>query len=113
MICEILEDEGLEMIACDTARSALACILDELPDLVLLDVQMPMMDGIDVFLRMRADPVTASIPVIFLTANDHMVRARVPDYTARDAVLLPKPFDTAVLIALVKQQLSRILPGQD
>jgi CheY-like chemotaxis protein len=59
--------------------------------------------GIEVFLQLRADPLTAAIPVMFLTANPSIVKVHLPDYAARNAALLPKPFNITVLNALVQR----------
>src|ERR1700722_599005 len=64
-----LEREGLEVVAAYNGRDGLALIKREKPDLVLLDVMMPDMDGIEVCQRMQADEETRPIPVIFITAR--------------------------------------------
>lgn len=101
IICAILEDEGLRAVPAPAGRDVFPLILRELPDIAILDVQMPLVDGIELFHQLRANPQTAAIPVIFLTANEHIVPRRVPDYQARGAIVLPKPFDVMTLLALV------------
>ena len=66
---------------------------------------MPCVDGIEVFQQMRAEPSTANIPVIFFTANSHILKERLPNYQELGATLLPKPFDIAKLIDLVEETL--------
>ncbi len=51
---------------------------------------------------MRADPATVAIPVIFFTANAHVLERRLPTFRGMGASLLPKPFDVDKLIALVE-----------
>ena len=51
---------------------------------------------------MRAHPQTTTTPVIFLTANSHLVSQRVPNYREQNATLLPKPFDVVAFIDLVQ-----------
>ena len=71
------------------------------PDVVILDVMMPGMDGPEVLARMRADPGTADIPVIFMTAKGR--QADVESYRARGAVgVILKPFDPVHLAADVR-----------
>ena len=67
LVNEILGQEYELIIAVDGAE-ALALARAELPDLILLDVMMPELDGLEVCRRLKADPETAGIPVIFLTA---------------------------------------------
>ncbi len=102
VVCEVLEDEDIPAVPCEHGTKALKCIYREQPSLVVLDVQMPGMDGIQIFQQMRAHPQTTATPVIFLTANSHLVSQRVPDYREQNATLLPKPFDVVVLLDLVQ-----------
>jgi DNA-binding response OmpR family regulator len=101
LVCEALEYDGFKAVVCDHGNKALGCIYKEQPSLVLLDVQMPGMDGIQIFEQMRAHPLTATTPVIFFTANSQRVTERVPNYRERNAALLPKPFDVLELFELV------------
>ncbi len=89
-------------MSCAHGNAALACIYKEQPSLVVLDVQMPGIDGIQIFEAMRANPQTATTPVILFTANSHVVRQRLPNYQEQNAVLLPKPFDIVTFIDLVQ-----------
>ncbi len=102
VVCEVLEDEDIPVVPCEHGTRALCCIYQEQPSLVVLDVQMPGMDGIQIFQQMRAHPQTTTTPVIFLTANSHLVSQRVPNYREQNATLLPKPFDVVVLLDLVQ-----------
>ena len=102
IVCEVLEEEDIRAVACDHGNKALGCIYREQPSLVVLDVQMPGMDGIQIFQHMRIQPLTAATPVIFLTANSHIVSERLPNYREQNAKLLPKPFDIATFLDLVR-----------
>jgi DNA-binding response OmpR family regulator len=66
---EELEDEGVEILTAADGAEALALVRSERPDLVLLDVMMPKMDGFEVCRRLREDPDNATTRVIFLTAK--------------------------------------------
>jgi CheY-like chemotaxis protein len=103
VVCDALDYFGISVVACEHGLKALECIYKEQPSLVLLDVHMPGMDGIQIFEQMRANPLTATTPVIFFTANSQSVTERVPTYQEQNAVLLPKPFDVAKLIELVRR----------
>jgi DNA-binding response OmpR family regulator len=108
LVCTVLEEEGMIALSCPYGTAAYFCIRRARPNLAILDVHMPAVDGVEIFHTMRSTPETAAIPVIFLTANDQILRTRIPDYPAQNAVLLPKPFHVITLAALVK----RILEGQ-
>ncbi len=105
VVREALGDEGLRTLACAHGAEAHACIRQERPYLVILDLQMPMVDGVEVFQQMRADPATAATPVIFLTANAHILEQRLPNYQELGAQLLRKPFNIDDLI----EAISRVL----
>jgi len=94
--------EGFQVEVARDGAQALDKALDLQPDLVLLDVRMPVIDGFAVCARLRADPRGAAIPVILLTADiavsaDHQ-RAR--EVGADDFVV--KPFDPGDLMARVR-----------
>ena len=102
LVCDTLEDAGIDVIPCEHGSKAYACIKQERPRVVILDIQMPVVDGIQVFELMRADPATAAIPVVFFTANAHILRQRLPNYTTMNAQFLPKPFNVAALVTAVE-----------
>ena len=86
---EALEDEGYEVVtAVDGA--ALPVAHDLHPSVILLDAAMPGMDGLEVSRRLRADPVTALIPIIAMSAQ-HNLEAAVARMPVNDR--LPKPFE--------------------
>jgi CheY-like chemotaxis protein len=64
-----LEREGMTVATSYSGREALDLVKADRPDLILLDVMMPEMDGIEVCQRLQADPGTKAIPVIFITAR--------------------------------------------
>ncbi|HSA92348.1 MAG TPA: response regulator [Terriglobales bacterium] len=68
LIRDVLEADGCEVIEADNGQEALHKLREILPHLVLLDVQMPELDGYAVLNRLRADPQLARLPVIALTA---------------------------------------------
>ncbi|MCX7987134.1 MAG: response regulator [Bacteroidales bacterium] len=65
----ILSDEGYAVVVCEQAKNALKTIQKEKPDLIILDLMMPGMDGFDLLLNMKKEGDLANIPVIMLTAN--------------------------------------------
>jgi DNA-binding response OmpR family regulator len=69
-----LEDEGYEVLTARNGKEAISLAFDRLPDLILLDVAMPGLDGYEVTRRLRAEESTRGTPVVLLTA-----RAQVKD----------------------------------
>jgi len=66
---DILRFKGYRVTEATTGEDAVASAASEPPDLVLMDIQLPGIDGIEAFRRIRSDPKTAKIPVVALTAS--------------------------------------------
>ena len=107
---DYLEQE-LEDLECDTVsaangQEALAQVAAESPDLVLLDIMMPIMDGFEVLARLKADSATRDIPVIIISAmSDLPSVVRGIKHGAED--YLPKPFDPVLLQARIGASLDK------
>ena len=92
---------GFEVCACSSGAEALDAASRFAPDLILLDVMMPGMDGIATLERLRGDPRTAFIPVVFMTAKAMPSEvARLRAMGAADVLL--KPFDPMTLPITLK-----------
>jgi CheY-like chemotaxis protein len=92
---------GFEVLLCGNGQEALDKVQGFAPDLILLDVMMPGMDGPTALRHLRADPATAAIPVIFLTAKVQPLE--VTQYKALGALdVIAKPFDPMTLAAQVR-----------
>jgi adenylate cyclase len=104
LVYDLLTMEGYRILTAYNGQEALDRIRQSLPDLVLLDLNMPLLDGYEVCERLKADPATAEIPVLMLTAwaePDHRVkglRLGAEDY-------LTKPFDYRELVARIQTRL--------
>jgi putative two-component system response regulator len=97
----ILSVEGYEVLEADSGLSALEAVSQGQPDLILLDIMMPGMDGFEVCCQLKQDEQTRLIPVIFITAlNDRQARIRGIEAGGDD--FLTKPFDRLELAARVK-----------
>jgi diguanylate cyclase (GGDEF)-like protein len=105
-IASNLRIEGFDVLVAYDGIEALDLITDTLPDLALVDVMMPKMDGIEVVRRLRAAASTASLPVIMLTAKT-LPTDKVIGLTAGADDYMIKPFDTLELVARVKSTLRR------
>lgn len=97
----LLSVEGYDVLEAENGMAALDCVIDLNPDLILLDVMMPGMDGYEVCRRLKQDEQTRLIPIVFVTAlNDR--RARLKGIEAGGDDFLSKPFDQLELSARVK-----------
>ena len=100
---KMLEPMGQVRFA-NAGRPALDLMREQLPDLVLLDAEMPDMDGYAVCQAMKADPELERIPVIFVTAHDD-VESEIRGLTAGAADFISKPVNEPILLARVQTQL--------
>jgi CheY-like chemotaxis protein len=96
----MLEMEGYTVLDATDGREALTSIRSKKPALVLLDVRMPKMSGLDVLARLRQEPATASIPVIMLSVVT--TYPEVQQALDQGAIAyLPKPFELREMVRLV------------
>ena len=102
----MLERQGYKIIAADSGPQALEVLKKETPDLILLDVMMPGMDGYEVARRIRSNPATENIPIIMFTAKGQ-VEDKVTGLEAGADVYLTKPTQPRELFAQVKVLLAR------
>jgi DNA-binding response OmpR family regulator len=98
--------EGYRVLIARDGLEALDMVAAEVPDLVLLDVMLPGVDGVEVTRQLRADSRTSTLPVIMLTAKT-MTADRVLGLTTGADDYIIKPFDTLELVARVKSTLRR------
>jgi len=99
----VLAPNGFEVVTAATGEEALLKVLQEKPDLVLLDIMLPGIDGYEVCRRLRADQKTAFLPVVMVTASGLPEKAKAIEAGADDFV--PRPFDQVELIARVRSRL--------
>ncbi len=102
-----LTKEGYRVISAGNGLSALELAAAEKPDLYILDIMLPGLDGLEVCRRLRSFPVTAAAPVIFLSArNEEMDKVLGLELGADDYMV--KPFSVRELIARVRAMLRRL-----
>ncbi len=112
LLCRVnLEAEGMQVLEAADGPSGLEKARAEAPDVVLLDVMMPGLDGWRVAEELLDDPRTAGIPIVFLTARAELRdRARGIDLGGIDYVT--KPFNPVELAPLVRNLLARVELGE-
>jgi DNA-binding response OmpR family regulator len=112
LLCRVnLEAEDMGVLEAADGPSGLALARAELPDIVLLDVMMPGLDGWGVAEQLLADEETSGIPIIFLTARaEFRDRARGLDIGGVDYIT--KPFNPVELAPLVRGLLERLRRGE-
>ena len=112
LLCRVnLEAEGMDVLEAADGPSGLAKAKAEKPDVVLLDVMMPGLDGWRVAEELLDDPATSSIPIVFLTARaDLRDRARGMDLGGLDYIT--KPFNPVELADAIRALLARVERGE-
>src|SRR4051812_23196198 len=104
LVAEVLTAEGYEVRAADGGSLALASLGVSRPDLILLDIRMPGMDGFEVCRRIKENVETRDVPLIFLSAsNDFAERVKGLQLGALDYI--SKPFQRDELLARVRTHL--------
>lgn len=111
LLSTILDARGYETRKATNGRMALMAIAVTKPDLILLDVRMPEMTGYEVCQRLKADPETAHIPIIFLSVGDE-VADKVEAFRVGGADYITKPFHGEEVFARVQHQL-HIITAQE
>ena len=101
-----LSIEGFDVEVVHDGAEALRRATEDPPDLIVLDVMMPIYDGVEVVRRLRAQAATAAIPVVMLTAKS-LSADKVVGLTAGADDYIVKPFDTLELVARVRTTLRR------
>ncbi|MDP3073214.1 MAG: response regulator [Opitutaceae bacterium] len=99
-----LEREGIRVNAANSGAAALEAVKQERPDVILLDVMMPDMDGLEVCQRLQANEATRGIPVIFITASAGKEN-RIEGLTSGAVDYITKPIDLDETLARVQTQL--------
>jgi DNA-binding response OmpR family regulator len=99
----ILSRKGYDVIGANSGREGLDAIRQKLPDLVLLDLMMPDMDGWDVYQQMKSVEATRDIPVIVITAKAQSIDKVLGLHIAKVDDYISKPFSPQELVESVEK----------
>lgn len=103
----ILGRRGFEVVGADGGKAALGVVREENPDLILLDLMMPDMDGWEVYQQLKADSALSEIPVIVVTAKAQSIDKVLGLHIAKVDDYISKPFSPQELMDSVDQVLNR------
>lgn len=104
----ILSRKGFQVVGAMGGREGLEAIKREKPDLVLLDLMMPDMDGWEVYQKMKAEEATKAIPVIVVTAKAQSIDKVLGLHIAKVDDYITKPFGPQELLESVEKVLARL-----
>ncbi len=100
ILSRMLKERGYRVRPAANGRHALKSVAARLPDLILLDVKMPVMDGYEVCRRLKSDAHSRHVPVIFISALDETAK-KVEGFAAGGVDYITKPFDTEEVLSRV------------
>jgi len=100
----VLQQEGYKINGAKEGLQALKIAAKVIPDLILLDVMMPEVDGFEICQRLKGNPATKDIPIIFLTAKDQL-EDMVRGFQVGAADYITKPFNTLELLVRIRTHL--------
>jgi len=102
-----LEANNYSVVSAADGEEALKVFAREKPDLVLLDILMPKIDGFKVCQMLKKDPACTNVPIIMLTAKDRMDDIKSAKESGANAYII-KPFDASDLLLDIKDQLDKV-----
>jgi two-component system, cell cycle response regulator DivK len=102
IIRDMLAPTDYEIIEAEDGEQALAAVAKERPDLILMDIQLPVMDGYEATRRIKADPALRSIPIIAVTSYALSGEEKKARAAGCDEYV-PKPFSPRQLLAKIRQ----------
>jgi CheY-like chemotaxis protein len=105
-MARMLENAGYTAAQAYTGREAIEAAAQK-PDLLLLDLQLPDMDGFDVARRLRNDPLTAAIPIIFMSASEPGAAAKLEHAQVQSSGFIIQPVEPERLLAIVQGALGQ------
>jgi two-component system, sensor histidine kinase and response regulator len=104
LLTRILRQQGYSVYCATSGAMALVSVQTTLPDLILLDIRMPEMDGYEVCRILKADPKTCAVPIIFLSALDEAID-KVEAFAVGGVDYITKPFQVEEVLVRINHQL--------
>ena len=105
LLSKILEQQGARVIFAATGKSALRKVMCDLPDLILLDIHLPDLNGYQLCRQLKQNPTVASIPIVFLSGLENTA-SKVKAFEMGGQDYITKPFHPQEVIMRVRQQLT-------
>ena len=106
LFADLLDAAGHEVIQAHSAEEGIALAAETVPDLILMDVALPGMDGLEATRRLRADPAVSSVPVVAVTSYA-MEGDQAKAMAAGCAGYITKPIDTRTFVSTVEKYVAR------
>lgn len=103
---QTLEGEAVKILTADSGEAALKKIQKRAPDLILSDVRMPMMNGFDLFMKVKDDPKLKDVPYIFMSSIDDFDAKRTAKEIGADGYI-EKPFDSEKIRSIVNDLITK------
>jgi two-component system cell cycle response regulator DivK len=101
---DLLESAGYDMIEAEDGEQALTKAANYRPDMILMDIQLPILDGYEAARRLKADPTLKAIPIIVVTSYA-LSGDEEKAYAAGCDAYVTKPYDPIALLEMIRQQL--------
>jgi len=105
LLFDILQQSGFRVCVAKSGKNALEKVQESLPDLILLDVMMPNLNGFETCRRLKSNPKTEEIPIIFLSALDEAIN-KIQGFAVGGVDYITKPFQIEEVLVRVKNQLA-------
>jgi len=102
---DLLDHAGYDMVEAEDGEQALAAAARDRPDLILLDIQLPLIDGYEVTRRLKADPVLKATPIIVITSYA-LSGDEAKAYAAGCDTYISKPYDPNALLEIIRRYLA-------
>ena len=103
--------DGYQVLEAANGQEGLELALDHVPDVVLLEISMPVLDGFGLAAALQANERTRELPLIFLTAeNDPLIKAKAFETGAHGVIA--KPFDPSAVTSFIERVVAHVVPRQ-
>jgi two-component system, cell cycle response regulator DivK len=103
IVRDLLQASNYQLTEVENGEDAIAAVTRERPDLILMDIQLPVMDGYEATRRMKADPSLSSIPIVAVTSSYALDGAQEKARAAGFDDFIPKPYSPRQLLAKIRQ----------